>query len=530
MGVTNGLQSAKPLVHRKCACGSSSGPTGECEECKKKRLQRNPSTGGAPPAIAGMDIVAPNDPSEAAADAFADRNHAIAPSLLANSELTVHHDTEAARAAKAVEARAFTVGNDVFFGDGEFRPDTFEGRHLIAHEYAHVLQDDHQSLHRQPAPTSCPKTWTKATSFAQLIDLVTEAEKLMVSQGLTDVEDRIHILRGIFYGTTWSMDYDKEKSPVRNLGFQVYTASTTPADPRSYLTCGLFDALKQSAEVSDPKGHTDFGHLIIGLDARRSLTARKIPIPSQGGTGLEISTWIGDLGGGAGMLSWRRAADPTRNVSTVFSGSDFGGSVNLEGDVAAYLVGQDPADPTSTALAVPKGGTIASILQAYLPNAKTTPSAFTGRCKTFLGLLGGTFDASGVLNNKATLVSNLADQIQDFACWYLTNRLRQTGKLTIPTLETAATHVAGASTEVATTFVDALVDCQSHPSAKLSAKTFPTPSKPGSSPSVCNGFINTLKAAQKAGQAGKELEKSGIIQEGEKKAGELYKDIKGWLQ
>ena len=28
------------LLQRKCACGGKPGPTGECEECRKKRLQR----------------------------------------------------------------------------------------------------------------------------------------------------------------------------------------------------------------------------------------------------------------------------------------------------------------------------------------------------------------------------------------------------------------------------------------------------------------------------------------------------------
>jgi hypothetical protein len=52
----------------------------------------------------------------------------------------VHTDTESARLNHRLGARAFTIGNDVFFGGGEYRPGTRAGRHLLAHELAHVLQ------------------------------------------------------------------------------------------------------------------------------------------------------------------------------------------------------------------------------------------------------------------------------------------------------------------------------------------------------------------------------------------------------
>ncbi|GAB3255292.1 eCIS core domain-containing protein [Chitinimonas naiadis] len=52
----------------------------------------------------------------------------------------VHADGEAAQLSQSLGARAFTVGRDVFFGAGEYRPGTSHGRHLLAHELTHVLQ------------------------------------------------------------------------------------------------------------------------------------------------------------------------------------------------------------------------------------------------------------------------------------------------------------------------------------------------------------------------------------------------------
>jgi hypothetical protein len=52
----------------------------------------------------------------------------------------VHADALAARSAASVNARAYTVGEQIVFGAGEYRPDTAEGQRLLAHELAHVVQ------------------------------------------------------------------------------------------------------------------------------------------------------------------------------------------------------------------------------------------------------------------------------------------------------------------------------------------------------------------------------------------------------
>jgi hypothetical protein len=52
----------------------------------------------------------------------------------------IHTDAAAARLSDEVDAHAFTVGNHVFFGSGQFQPDTAVGKELIAHELTHTLQ------------------------------------------------------------------------------------------------------------------------------------------------------------------------------------------------------------------------------------------------------------------------------------------------------------------------------------------------------------------------------------------------------
>jgi len=52
----------------------------------------------------------------------------------------VHTGPQAAAWSEQLGARAFTLGRDVYFGAGEYQPGSATGRHLLAHELTHVLQ------------------------------------------------------------------------------------------------------------------------------------------------------------------------------------------------------------------------------------------------------------------------------------------------------------------------------------------------------------------------------------------------------
>lgn len=56
------------------------------------------------------------------------------------SAVRIHTGGPATSLNQSLHARAFTHGQDVFFGAGQFQPDTRAGRHLLAHELTHVVQ------------------------------------------------------------------------------------------------------------------------------------------------------------------------------------------------------------------------------------------------------------------------------------------------------------------------------------------------------------------------------------------------------
>lgn len=56
------------------------------------------------------------------------------------SNVRVHADSKAAYLAGSIQAKAFTIGRDVVFGAGQYAPETSGGKHLLAHELTHVVQ------------------------------------------------------------------------------------------------------------------------------------------------------------------------------------------------------------------------------------------------------------------------------------------------------------------------------------------------------------------------------------------------------
>ena len=135
--------SVDPTLRSKCACGGSGEPEGECEECKKEQLQRKSvSTGGketdgvgeAPPIVQEV-LNSPGKPLDAETRAF------FEPRFGRDfSQVRVHTDAKAAQSARAVDARAYTVGSDVVFSGGDSLPETLVHKQLLAHELSHVVQ------------------------------------------------------------------------------------------------------------------------------------------------------------------------------------------------------------------------------------------------------------------------------------------------------------------------------------------------------------------------------------------------------
>ncbi len=135
------------MLQRKCACGQHTGGGGEqCEECKKKpmSLQRQ-FDGSSGPVVAPLMVHdalrSPGEPLDAETRAFMESRFGYD-----FSRVRVHTDSKAAASARSIRSRAYTVGRNVVFADGQYHPEEREGRHLLAHELAHVLQQGNREV------------------------------------------------------------------------------------------------------------------------------------------------------------------------------------------------------------------------------------------------------------------------------------------------------------------------------------------------------------------------------------------------
>jgi hypothetical protein len=61
------------------------------------------------------------------------------------SNVRIHTDKEAAESAKAVNAKAYTIGNNIVFNEGQYNTESVEGKKLMAHELTHVVQQNEQT-------------------------------------------------------------------------------------------------------------------------------------------------------------------------------------------------------------------------------------------------------------------------------------------------------------------------------------------------------------------------------------------------
>lgn len=173
------------ILQRQCACGNHTASGGECSSCASKKLQRKLSIGST------------NDPMELEADRVADQVMAYQPAhsfsntsapkiqrraehssektgevpasvehVLARSgsplptsvrkdmeqrfgqdfsQVRMHTGSTAEQSATDVNANAYTVGNNIVFNRGQFSPETSRGKHLLAHELTHVVQQSNTS-------------------------------------------------------------------------------------------------------------------------------------------------------------------------------------------------------------------------------------------------------------------------------------------------------------------------------------------------------------------------------------------------
>ena len=178
---------AEPVVvqstptHIQCQSLRVSAP-GDAAEVEARHVARSivsmPATAAARPAsvvspptlhranpVRGPAVAAPTRPQQTAPKPPASGGEPLPEAVRQDMEsrfgadfsaVRIHRDARAAQASSALNAAAFTVGNQIHFGAGQFNPGSGEGRELIAHELTHTIQQGaapqaQRQIQRSPA-------------------------------------------------------------------------------------------------------------------------------------------------------------------------------------------------------------------------------------------------------------------------------------------------------------------------------------------------------------------------------------------
>jgi hypothetical protein len=125
----------------------------QCAACddEDQKLQKKSDGPGATspdaPQIVHQALGAPSHPLDTSARAF------MEPRFGQDfAHIRIHTDPTAARSAKELNARAYTIGNSIVFAQGEFAPRSEGGQKLLAHELAHTQQQNGQPQLIQRSP------------------------------------------------------------------------------------------------------------------------------------------------------------------------------------------------------------------------------------------------------------------------------------------------------------------------------------------------------------------------------------------
>ena len=124
-------------IQRKCA---------ECENEEKEQVQRKENTSAqtvgaaAPPIVSNVLASGSGQSMDAGTRQFMENRFGQD-----FGQVRIHTGDQAAESAAAIQARAYTSGRDVVFGKGEYQPAQEDGKRLLAHELAHVGQQNKTS-------------------------------------------------------------------------------------------------------------------------------------------------------------------------------------------------------------------------------------------------------------------------------------------------------------------------------------------------------------------------------------------------
>ena len=269
------VEAPQSLVRRSSGVGSLHRTCAACEEADKQKLSRKESAGSstalggavAPPIVREV-LRSPSQQLDPATRAF------FEPRIGYDfSTVRIHSDPPAARAAHAINAMAYTIGNDIAFGQGKYAPNTDIGGKLLAHELAHVVQQSTVNARVQrETDSSDGQTNQSGGSMAgppvflrmpnvpvvqRTCSSCEQEDKVQRKCAKCEEEEALQVKRKALSGTG---------APINQAPASVYETLRSPGQPLDTAARSFFE----------PRFGLDLGHIRVHTDARAAESARAV--------------------------------------------------------------------------------------------------------------------------------------------------------------------------------------------------------------------------------------------------------------
>lgn len=120
------------------------GPEGFSVEPPTQRLDRNSPSAGSPGLAVAPEVESQIHGLQGGGNPLPETVRSFFEPRFGHnfSDVRIHTGQRATAAANAVNAQAFTLDSDIVFGSNQYAPQTSHGKHLLAHELTHVVQQD----------------------------------------------------------------------------------------------------------------------------------------------------------------------------------------------------------------------------------------------------------------------------------------------------------------------------------------------------------------------------------------------------
>lgn len=182
------------FIQRKCA---------HCED--EEKINRKPLSSSITPfiqnksesgAAVSQNVSGSIESSRGGGSSLDGKTQSFMASRMGNDfgQVKIHADSGATQLSRSLNAKAFTVGNDIYFNEGQYRPQATEGKRLLAHELTHVLQqgggqtmlqkkDDLIDVEIIEAPS------TKLTTVSALVEDTSNNQEVILENFSTALEN-----------------------------------------------------------------------------------------------------------------------------------------------------------------------------------------------------------------------------------------------------------------------------------------------------------------------------------------------------